>query len=104
MGKLVNMRQQFVAQLNENDIVQEELDLVKDSERVFKRIGPVMVPQDLDDAKANVKKRLDFIQEELKKLGKNVQDKEAKMNEAREKMMKLSAEEQQRKAAAEGQH
>ena len=103
MAKMVNSRQGFVAQLNENDIVREELDLVNEGEKVFKRIGPVMVPQDLDDAKANVKKRLEFIQAELQKLEKNIQEKEQKKFAARDAVMKLQAEQQQRKAAVEAQ-
>jgi len=98
--KLIQSREAFVAQLNENDMVQRELKLVKEGEKVFKRIGPVLVKQDLDDANANVKKRLEFIQNELQKIEKSIQEKEQKKNEAREAVVKLQQEQAAAKQAA----
>jgi len=33
--------------------------------KVFKLLGPVLVPQDIDEAKSNVDKRIEFISGEL---------------------------------------
>ena len=44
---------------------QKELDLLDEDANVFKLIGPVLVKQDSDEAKANVKTRVEFIQAEM---------------------------------------
>lgn len=43
----------------------QELDLLDGSNTVFKLIGPVLVKQDLDEAKATVAKRLEYINGEM---------------------------------------
>lgn len=61
---LIN-RQQLDGQLNETTTVKDELYLLKSSNEVFKLIGPVLIKQDLDEAKQNVNKRIEFITNEL---------------------------------------
>ena len=39
----------------------QELDLLKPENTVYKMVGPVLVPQEQGEAKANVEKRLEFI-------------------------------------------
>ena len=59
----------ILAQLNENTLVQGELDLMKpDGSKIYKLIGPVLVPVEFEDAKQNVAKRLEFIEGEIKKI------------------------------------
>ncbi|KAI2510546.1 Prefoldin subunit [Fragilaria crotonensis] len=48
--------QQLLAQQNENEMVQQELLLLKDEDRVYKMVGPVLLKNDLDDAKLTVSK------------------------------------------------
>lgn len=43
----------------------QELDLLDNQNTVFKLIGPVLVKQDLDEAKATVGKRLEYINGEM---------------------------------------
>lgn len=43
----------------------QELELLEDDANVFKLIGPVLVKQDLAEAKANVNKRIEYITAEL---------------------------------------
>lgn len=43
--------QQFVQQQSENNLVKVELDLLEGSAPVFKQVGPVLIRQNLDDAK-----------------------------------------------------
>ena len=43
----------------------QELDLLSDDANVFKLIGPVLVKQDLAEARANVRKRIEYITAEL---------------------------------------
>lgn len=43
----------------------QELDLVEDGAVVYKLIGPVLVKQDLSEAKQTVDKRLEYIRKEM---------------------------------------
>lgn len=63
--KALNKRQQLDGQLNENTTVKEELDLLKAENDVYKLIGPVLVKQDLEEAKQNIAKRMSYISSEL---------------------------------------
>ena len=63
--KAVMKRQQLDGQLHENSAVKAELDLLKPGNEVFKLIGPVLVKQDLVEAKQNVAKRMEYINNEL---------------------------------------
>ncbi|VDO40626.1 unnamed protein product [Onchocerca flexuosa] len=44
-----------------------ELDLLEDDATVYKLIGPVLVKQNLIEAKQNVEKRIDYITTEMRK-------------------------------------
>lgn len=59
--KAITKRHQLDAQLNENTFVKNELDLLKEDGEVYKLIGPVLLKQDLEEAKQNVGKRMDYI-------------------------------------------
>jgi len=42
----------------------QELSLLEGDARVLKLIGPVLVPQDLEEAQGNVEKRMEYIASE----------------------------------------
>lgn len=65
VGKIESMRQDFLLKKNENELVKQELDMMTEDAKVFKLIGPALVPQTLPDAQSNVNKRLEFIDHEL---------------------------------------
>ncbi|KAI7982803.1 Prefoldin subunit 6 [Camellia lanceoleosa] len=56
---------------------------------VYKLIGPVLVKQDLAEANANVRKRIDYISAELKRLDATLQDLEEKQNSKKDAILKL---------------
>lgn len=87
--KLVTGRQQLDAQYNENKIVKDELDVLEAGANVYKLTGPVLVKQDLAEAKLNVQKRLDYIQGELKRHEKSIKDLQSKQEFQRETLAKL---------------
>ena len=87
--KLISARQQLDAQYNENKTVKEELDILKVSSNVYKLIGPVLVKQDLEEAKLTVQKRIDYIQEELKRHEKSISELQVKQDRQRESIAKL---------------
>ncbi|CAK9876680.1 unnamed protein product [Sphagnum jensenii] len=65
IGKNHQVRRQYTIQHGENEMVQKELELLEEDANVFKLIGPVLVKQDLAEAKANVNKRIEYILAEL---------------------------------------
>ena len=63
--QMMNTRAQLVAQMKENELVKQELDLIADDDegaRIYKLIGPVLVKQEKKEAASNVGKRIDFLQ------------------------------------------
>ncbi len=74
-------RQQLEGQLTENTLVKEvnicrsimynywylfeEMDYLDDDAVIYKMIGPVLVKQDLNEAKQNVSKRIEYINAEM---------------------------------------
>lgn len=67
---LFSQKTQALSQFNENTLVKGELDLLSGEaeSQVFKLIGPVLVSVELEGAKDNVAKRLEFIESEIQKL------------------------------------
>ncbi|XP_071948163.1 prefoldin subunit 6-like [Antedon mediterranea] len=82
-------RQQLDAQLNENTIVKDELDLLEADCKVYKMLGPVLVPQDLVEAKQTVSKRMEYIGAELKRQQTLIESIDKKQDVHREKLNKL---------------
>ncbi|KAJ6766309.1 PREFOLDIN SUBUNIT 6 [Salix purpurea] len=80
IAKNHQVRKKYTIQLGENELVLKELDLLNDDANVYKLIGPVLVKQDLAEANANVRKRIDYISAELKRLDGTLQDLEEKQN------------------------
>ncbi|RLN93291.1 hypothetical protein BBJ28_00007904 [Nothophytophthora sp. Chile5] len=75
---LAAQRQTYAQQANENSMVKKVrghwrealridrgLDLLDADAKVYKLVGPVLLKQDADEAKTNVDKRLEFINNEL---------------------------------------
>lgn len=95
LQKLISTRQQLDAQLNENKVVQEELDIIEPDGNVYKLIGPVLVKQDLEEAKQNVGKRIEYITAELKRNEAGIKDVEKKRGTSQETLSKLQQQYQQ---------
>ncbi|PWA85062.1 Prefoldin [Artemisia annua] len=89
ISKNHQVRKKYTIQLGENELVLKELDLLNEDANVYKLIGPVLVKQDLAEANANVKKRIEYISAELKRLDSTVQDLEEKQNSKKEAIFKL---------------
>ncbi|KAG4163084.1 hypothetical protein ERO13_D01G149300v2, partial [Gossypium hirsutum] len=79
----------YTIQLGENELVLKELDLLNEDANVYKSIGPVLVKQDLAEANANVRKRIEYISAELKRLDGSLQDLEEKEHSKREAILKV---------------
>ncbi|KAL0973917.1 hypothetical protein UPYG_G00212910 [Umbra pygmaea] len=102
VSKSMSARQKLEAQLTENNIVKEELDLLDSENTVYKLIGPVLVKQDLEEAKATVAKRLQYINGEIQRYETLLKDMEKKSDQHREVLSSLQQEYQKAQGRAVG--
>lgn len=51
----------------------QELDQLEEGANVFKLVGPVLIPQELDEAKGTVETRIEYISKELETGKANVE-------------------------------
>ncbi|XP_034400213.1 prefoldin subunit 6 [Cyclopterus lumpus] len=102
VSKSMSARQKLETQLAENNIVKEELDLLDTTNTVYKLIGPVLVKQDLDEAKATVTKRLEYINGEIQRYETLLKDMEKKSDNHRELLSSLQQEYQRAQGLAVG--
>lgn len=88
--------QQLEVQFQESSIVKDEFGKLSDDSKIYKLIGPVLVPQEKDEADTNVAKRLEFITSQKSQA-------ESKIEKLRERMQKAQIElrEQQIKATVD---
>lgn len=89
-----------MGQETENEMVAMELDVLKDEDKVFKQLGPVLMRQDLEEAKGTVSKRLEFIRSEKKRLEQKANETEERGNALAVKIQKMQAGLQQTTADA----
>ncbi|XP_069630303.1 prefoldin subunit 6 [Haliaeetus albicilla] len=92
LSRSVTARQKLEAQLTENNIVKEELELLDATNTIFKLMGPVLVKQDMEEAKTTVGKRLDYINGEIKRYEQQMQDLERRSEQQRETLGRLQQE------------
>nr|ACI68967.1 Prefoldin subunit 6 [Salmo salar] len=102
VSKSMSARQKLEAQVTENNIVKEELDLLDTQNTVYKLIGPVLVKQDLEEAKATVAKRLEYINGEIQRYETLLKDMEKKSDQRREVLSSLQQEYQRAQGLAVG--
>jgi len=70
-------------------MVFKELEKLDDDANVYKLVGSVLIKQDLVEAKGNVTKRLEFIQNETDRLDKNVRGLESKQDAKHKEVNRL---------------
>ncbi|GAA6034428.1 hypothetical protein JCM8097_002720 [Rhodosporidiobolus ruineniae] len=99
-AKAVENRQRLDAQKTENEGVQKELSTLTADNKVFKLVGPVMLPQSLDDARSNVSKRLEWIGGEIKRTETQLKDLEAKLEAKKLEIVHLQTQYQQAQQTA----
>lgn len=88
--------QKSQAALNENSMVIEELQDLDEEEQVFRLVGPVLLKQDLVEAKDAVKQRVGFIKEEIAKIEDKLTAKQRELEEIQTKVVAMQ------QAAAKG--
>uniref|UniRef100_A0A8C6CRP5 Prefoldin subunit 6 n=1 Tax=Moschus moschiferus TaxID=68415 RepID=A0A8C6CRP5_MOSMO len=95
----ISGRQKLEVQLTENNIMKEELALLDGSKVVFKLLGPILVKQELGEARATMSKRLDYNTAETKRYESQLRDLEGQSEQQRENFAQLQKEFQTDQAA-----
>ncbi|GAB6023412.1 hypothetical protein CHUAL_008199 [Chamberlinius hualienensis] len=93
--KVLSARQQLHGQLMENNVVKEELDRLESDANVYKLIGPVLIKQDLQESKHNVDKRIEYINNEIKRQDNIISELTKKQEGHQESLEKLQQQLQQ---------
>jgi prefoldin beta subunit len=89
-----------LSQFNENTLVKGELDLLTDTDTVYKLVGPVLMSVDLMEAKENVSKRIEFIEGEIKKIDGAITAKQAQQTDLGEEIRNMQTDMQKNAAEA----
>lgn len=63
--EVAGQRETLMTQKTENELVMKELELIKGERPVYKLVGPVLVKQDLEEAKDTITKRLEYIAKQM---------------------------------------
>ncbi|XP_022902090.1 prefoldin subunit 6 [Onthophagus taurus] len=93
--KALTVRQQLETQLTENNMVSDELKMLKDDTAIFKSVGPILVKTELVEAKQNVLKRIEYISKEMKRVEEQIAGIEKKQDTSRETLQKFQQQIQQ---------
>ncbi|EDO17059.1 hypothetical protein Kpol_530p29 [Vanderwaltozyma polyspora DSM 70294] len=88
LEEVIVARRQLETQLQENKIVNEEFEGLKEDTQVYKLTGNVLLPVEQFEARSNVEKRLEFIEAEIKKCEDNIKSKQTELNKLRDELMK----------------
>lgn len=89
LNDLISTRQQLETQYQENKIVLDEFTHLNEDSKIYKLTGPVLLPQDYNEAKINVEKRIEFIQEEIKRAETKIQAQQKIIEESRNTLMDI---------------
>lgn len=73
-------------------MVQQELDVLEDDAKIYKLVGPVLIPQEPEEAKTTVSTRMSFISKELASAAERVE----KLEKQQQEKQKLLLSEQQK--------
>eukprot|EP00161_Ancyromonas_sigmoides_P012011 TRINITY_DN3041_c0_g2_i1.p2 TRINITY_DN3041_c0_g2~~TRINITY_DN3041_c0_g2_i1.p2 ORF type:complete len:125 (+),score=61.69 TRINITY_DN3041_c0_g2_i1:36-410(+) len=82
-------RAQYEQKLQENKMVLDEMEKAGEGTQLYKLIGPTLLEQDAAEAKATVKKRIEFMTAEVKRAEKTVEEKTKTMETERTKAIAL---------------
>lgn len=92
LQKAVATKQTLDAQLSENKIVLEELEFLTPENKVYKMTGPVLVQQDIEEAKQNVETRILFMTSDLERNEELLKDLGSKQDKQQEILQRLQKE------------
>lgn len=86
LAKIKSTASQLSIQQNETESVKEELQKLEDDAVVYRMIGPILVRQSLEDCRQTVKRRAEFIDQELRRIDAKAGETLKEANAIAEKM------------------
>lgn len=89
MSELATARTKLETQFQENKVVLEEFEKLDSGSTIYKLVGPALMRQDYAEAKMNVDKRIEFIQNEIKRVDDKMETHQKHMEETRSKLIQL---------------
>lgn len=89
LNDLMGARSKLETQFQENKIVLAEFDHLNESSKIYKLTGPILLPQDYSEAKMNVGKRIEFIQDEIKRVEAKIEDQQKSIESTRDKLLEV---------------
>lgn len=89
--KVLQNKRNMTDKRNENEMVLAEFNLLKedDSATVYKLVGPILAKQSLNEAKTNVKTRLEYINKEIDRMDHLENEFIGKVEDKRKTLIKL---------------
>ena len=80
-------RQKLETQLQENKIVQEEFNSLKDDSKIYKLTGNVLLPIETSESNLNVQKRLEFINQEIERCENSIKTKQEELEKVKSQLV-----------------
>lgn len=100
LQQIVDTRAKLEAQHSENESVEKEFNLLTPNNTIYKLIGTALVKQDPAEAKANVRKRLEFIGNEITRVEASIKETQAKSEAKKNQIVQLQMQAQQAQQGA----
>ncbi|KAG9670221.1 hypothetical protein KCU99_g490, partial [Aureobasidium melanogenum] len=91
----VTARQKLESQQQENKGVKSEFANLDDDANIYKLVGPILLKQDVSEAKSTVDGRLEFIEKEINRIEKQISGIQEKSEEKKMAVFQLQTEIQQ---------
>lgn len=89
LNELIEARSKLETQFQENKIVLTEFDTLNEDSKIFKLTGPVLLPQNYGEAKLNVKKRIEFIEDEIERVESKIEQSQKNIESTRDKLLAI---------------
>ena len=86
---LSNSFSNYHQQLSESKIVEEELSLCNEEDKLYKQVGPLLIGKELDEAKESVEARIKFITDKLEGAKKDMSFKQKQQSDKQKEYMRL---------------
>ena len=95
LQSLLEQRTQIYVNQRECEIVLDEFEFLGDDDVVMKQVGPSLIREELDQAKQNVKQRIEFMTNQLKDLDAKIQATQKIVQAAETKLAQMNTRLQQ---------
>ncbi|EEH36991.1 hypothetical protein PAAG_07409 [Paracoccidioides lutzii Pb01] len=100
LQEIVQAREKLESQQQENKSVQKEFNTLEDDANIYKLVGPILLKQDKRDAVMAVDGRLDFIEMEISRIEKQINNVQEQRERRKIEIIQLQTKLQQQQQQA----